>query len=94
MYSQYVCVSFISNCAQYSILIPGYKDITLHIFFLVLFGKLKVLSCMHVLCFPIFVWTVHFGIFLLQLGKKQLNCLALGTIPETGVSFIARKITV
>ena len=39
----------------HNIVFPGYKDITLHIFFLVLFGNLK--------CFPVysaflvFVWT-------------------------------------
>ena len=33
-----------------------------------------------------------FGIYLLQLGKKH-TFLALGTIPVTGVGFIARKIT-
>ena len=32
------------------------------------------------------------GIYLLQLGKKTYF-LALGTIPVTGVGFIARKIT-
>ena len=34
----------------HNIVIPGYKDITLHIFFLVL-----VLS--GIWCFPVFVWT-------------------------------------
>ena len=34
------------------------------------------------------------GIYLLQLGKKHtFLILALGTIPVTGVGFIARKIT-
>ena len=36
----------------HNIVILGFKDITMHIFFLVLFGN-------YGKCFPVFVWTVH-----------------------------------
>ena len=35
---------------------------------------------------------IHFGNFFASIGKKTY-LLALGTIPVTGVGFIARKIT-
>ena len=35
---------------------------------------------------------IHFGNLFASFGKKTYY-LALGTIPETGVGFIARKIT-
>ena len=35
---------------------------------------------------------IHFGIFFASVGKKPYF-LALGTIPVTGVGFIARQIT-
>ena len=36
---------------------------------------------------------IHCGIFFASFGGKKTYFLALGTIPVTGVGFIARKIT-